>query len=331
MPEITEAKIMEAFGLEAPAADAGAGAQEQEPAAPAAEDYSPETETGAQEQEVAEPAAETDNADDHSEPTAGNADEEADPGQNPENKPLTPEQRRQNAARRRQQEQQAAIDQAVAQAIQAEQEKTNAMMQDFFSRMGLKDGRTGNAITTMEQFYDWKNYVDMEQLNSDLKSGKATAEQLSQMIANHPDVKLAQQVVRQTQQAQVQQQSAADQARIQTELTEIGKLNPEIKGVADLLTMPKAEEFKGYVAKGYGFLDAYKLSHMEEITNQKAAAARQQAMNNARSKDHLNATGSSRGGGAVAVPAQEMAMYRAFNPNATDAEIQAHYNKNKKP
>ena len=50
---------------------------------------------------------------------------------------------------------------------------------------------------------------------------------------------------------------------------------------------------------------------------------------NARSKDHLQATGNARGAGAVSVPKDEMAMYRLLNPNATEAQIQAHYNKHK--
>lgn len=333
MPEITEAKLYEAFGLEAPANDAGAGAQVQEPAAPAAEGSPTDTDVGAQVQELAEPAAVEDplDSDDHSEPPAGSAEiDDADPGQEPKNTSLTPEQRRQNAARRRQQEQQAAIDQAVNAALQTEREKNDAQLKDFFARMGLKNSQTGEAITSMEQFYEWKNKYDMEQLDKDLKSGKATAEQLSQMIANHPDVKLAQQVVHQTQQAQVQQKNEADQARITSELAEIGKLDPTIKVVGDLLEMPKADQFREYVDKGYSFLDAYRLANFETLTAQKAEAAKQNAMNNVRGKDHLNATGVSRGTGAVAVPAKEMVMFRAFNPKATEAEIRAYYKKYKK-
>ena len=53
-------------------------------------------------------------------------------------------------------------------------------------------------------------------------------------------------------------------------------------------------------------------------------------MNNARSKDHLKGMGPQRGQGSSPVPPDEMAMFRLLNPGATDAEIQAYYNKNKK-
>ena len=331
MPEITEAKLYEAFGLEAPAGDTGAGAQAQEIAEPAAEGAFTETGTGAQAQEVAEPAAaeETVEPEDHSEPTAGKAEDEADPGHNSGTNPQTPEERRKNAARRRQQEQQAAIDQAVSAALQAHKDQQEVQMKDFFERLGIKNSYTGETIKSMDEFYEWKNKFDMEKLNDDLKAGKATAEQLSQMISNHPDVKLAQQVVQQTQQEQAQRREADAHAVIEQEIAEIGKLNPGIKGIGDILAMSTAPQFREYVDKGYSFADAYRLANFESLTAQKADAARQQAINNTRGKDHLKATGGARGGGAVAVPAKDMAMFRAFNPNASEADIQAYYNKYK--
>ena len=80
--------------------------------------------------------------------------------------------------------------------------------------------------------------------------------------------------------------------------------------------------------KGNSFLDAYYLSHREEIAARQTQAARQQAQNLTRSKEHLTATGV-RGDGSAAVPAEDMAMFREFNPGATEAEIQACYNKYK--
>ena len=61
-----------------------------------------------------------------------------------------------------------------------------------------------------------------------------------------------------------------------------------------------------------------------------AEAARQQAMNNARGKDHLTGTGTPQGTGAATVPPDEMQAFKLFNPTATEAEITAWYNKHKK-
>lgn len=331
--ELTEARIYEAFGLEAPAADAGTGEQAQEVAAPASTAVQTGHEEGEREQEIAAPADGEDGQDPGTEPTDDGGDGGGDTGitgQGTGKEPMSPEQRRENAAKRRKQEQKAAVDQAVAEALQAEREKSARDLEQFFVRMGMKNTYTGEQIKTMDQFNSWKQQFDAEQLDKDLKSGTATAEQLRQMISNHPVVQQAQQVIEQSRQVQQAQQAAADQARIDDQLAQIQKLNPQIKSVADLLTMPKADTFKEFVAKGNDFISAYRLTFFEELTDRKAEAAKQQAINNSRGKDHLQAVGGARGSGALTVPAREMAMYRAFNPNATEAEIQAHYNKYKK-
>lgn len=328
MAEMTEAKIYSAFGLEPPAA--ADGAQVQEVADPAVQSGAADPEPtgdgvdGAQVQEVADPVVDP-------------AEPEGDPPAEPEGTPqgkqtLTPEQRRQNAARRRQEEQQKqqqAIDNAVAAAVQAEKQKNDAAMTDFFTRLGLKNSITGEPITSMEQFNAFKSAQNAAQLEQDLKKGKLTPQGLEQAISDHPLMKQAQAVIEKSQAAERQAQQIQDKARIDGELAEISKLDPSIRSVADLLAMDNSQEFYAHVKGGKSFLEAFKLTNFERLTQQKAQAAAQQAMNNARGKDHLTAVGNSRGAGAESVPAAEMAMYRKLLPNATEAEIQAHYNKYK--
>jgi len=134
---------------------------------------------------------------------------------------------------------------------------------------------------------------------------------------------------------QQEQQAAADeqrrqaeaQARVNAELAEIHKLDPTINTVEDLLSMPGAKAFYDLVRKGNSFLDAYRLANFDRLTTARAEAARQQALNNARGKDHLTGTGTPQGTGAATVPPDVKAEYLAFNPDATDAEIQKHYNR----
>ena len=330
MADITEAKIYEALGLQIPE-----GAQGQEPAAPASQTSPAATETGAQEQEPAAPASGNANSvqsgPDTQKPgavSADDADAGADPGQ--DRQPLTEQQRRENAARRRQQEMQSAIDQAVENALKAEREKQNQQLQGFFATAGLKNPATGEPITTMEQFTEWQKAHADAQLQRDLQAGKLTAEGLQKVMDTHPVIQKAQQLLDQQQAAQKAQQDAEDKARIDAELARISELDPSIKSVGDLLKMPTAEAFKSYVKKGYSFEDAFYLSNRERLEQQKVEAAKQQALNNTRSKDHLNPVGNSRGEGMVEVPADVLAYYRAINPHASEAEIQAHYNKNRK-
>ena len=325
MAEFTEKQVYEAFGL---------GAQGQEVAAPAAEPPTAEPEApaqadaGAQGQEVAAPAAESaDTPAGETEPTAADAESEtadtdADTDAGTEKQPQTPEQRRANAARRRQQEQQAAIDQAVA----AEREKQEAFMQTFFAEAGLKNTFTGQPITNKEDFDAGKKQFAENKLQQDLKAGKLTPEDIHKVVSEHPVVKQAGEAISRAETERQQAQAEAFRTKVAGELAEIQKLDPTIKTVEDLLKMPNAQEFYGYVKNGASFLKAFRMANEERLTAAKVEAARQQAISNTRSKAHLTATGNSRGGGAASVPTDELAVFRMFLPGASEAEIQAYYN-----
>lgn len=324
MPSITAERLYDAFGLTPPKEQ---GAQAQEPAAPAAEETTAPTDQGAQVQEpavpaavVTEPAPERDLQEPEENPNTS-----AGEGK-PDSEELTLEQRRANAARRRQQEQQAAIDQAVAAALQEEQKKTAAALEEVFAKAGLRNSFTGQDIKTIDELNAWHKQFVASQLQSDLRAGKLTPEAISALIEQHPAIQQAQALIDQNAEAQRQQAQAADKARIDNEIAEIGKLDPSIKGVTDLLSMPKAAEFKAYVDKGYSFLDAFKLTNMEAISTAKAERAKQEALNNSRGKNHMQATGNSGGAGAAPVPSGQLEMFRRMNPGKSDAEIQKFYN-----
>ena len=242
---------------------------------------------------------------------------------------MTEEQRKEAAAQRRRAETQAAIDKAVEEAVKAEKDRSKAEMDAFFAAAALKNTITGKPITNMEEFNAWKQAFEAAKLQKDLKAGRLTPEALQKAIEQTPAMQQVQQMVQRQDEQQRQQAQEAAQVRVDQEIAEIHKLDPSINTVKDLLTMPKAKEFYALVKKGNSFLDAFRLANFDTLAAKRADAARQQAMNNARSKDHLTATGGQRGAGAAQVPPDEMAMFRLINPGATDAEIQAYYNKQK--
>lgn len=331
MAEMTEAKIYEALGLEMPAPDTGANVQE--PAEPVqTQNTNASPIDGGNGQEIAEPAA----GDDitvpgtQSEPEPEDMNPEGDSGADGNNQPQTLEERHANAARRRQQEQQQAVDAAVAAARQDEQAKAAAAIKDLFEKTGMKNTITGAPITSMEELQAWQRDMRKAQIEKDLKAGKITPETLNQMIEDHPMVQKANEIRQQQETSQNQQAQAEARARIDGEIAEIGKMDPTIKSVQDLLNMPKAKEFYRYVQSGHSFIDAYKLSHFEELTQRNAEAARQQAQAAARGKEHLTVTGNPRNTGASTVPSEDMRLYRMMNPGASEADIQKHYNNYKK-
>ena len=203
------------------------------------------------------------------------------------------EQRRENAARRRREETRAAIQEAV------ESERTHARrdVEQVLRDAGLTNPADGTPITNLEQYRAWKEG-------------------------------------QQAQPAPQPQPNQAMEAQVEAELAQIRQLDPTIRTVADLLAMPRAREFYQLVKRGNSFVDAYRLANYDQITQmavdaarqQAAAAGRQQAQNLARSKDHLR-SGTQQGAGAATVPRGEMELFRAFNPQASEADIQAYYNR----
>lgn len=240
-------------------------------------------------------------------------------------KEQTPEQRREAAAARRRAEQQAAIDKAV----QEERERAKGEMAAFFKRARLKNTFTGEDIRTMEEFEAWEREFSASKIQRELKEGKLTPESLETMIDENPAVKRAKELIQQQEEAAQAAEASAAKARVDSELLEIQKLDPTIRSVEDLLHMPTAKEFYALVQKGNTFLDAFRLANFERLSAQTAEAARQQAQNLSRSKDHLTATTGQRGGGAISVPPDELKLFREMNPGASEADIQAYYNRYK--
>lgn len=243
----------------------------------------------------------------------------------------SPEERHQNAARRREAEKQAAIDEAVERAVAKERQENEQKMSALFHKAGLKNTLSGTSIESIADFEAWQNQWSAQRIERELADGKLSPEGLQEAISSNPVMKQAEELIKQQQEESRAQKEAAMKLKVEGEIKEIQKINPNIKNIEDLLKMDKAKEFYDYVQKGNSFLDAYRLSHFEEITAQKAAAAKQQAMSNARGKDHL-VPFQSRGGGNTDVPKDELNIFKAINPNATDSDIQKYYNeyKNKK-
>lgn len=122
----------------------------------------------------------------------------------------------------------------------------------------------------------------------------------------------------------------ADRARIDEQIRQIHELDPAIGGPGDLLALDRKEQFYAYVTKNnLSFADAYRLTYADRLTEARAAAEKQRALNLASSKNHLTPL-SQRGNGSLAVPDDEMALFRELNPGVADSEIQKYYNEYRK-
>ena len=306
------------------------GGNEQEAAAPAADQ---EQAQGEKETETAEPSEHQEQENNDSPPapdpkTAGGEGEVGDePPGTEEPKGQTAEQNAQFAAARRKAE--AERDTAVRQAIQNEQARHKAEMDAFFAAANLKNTITGAPITNMEEFNSWKAAFEATKLQRDLQAGKLTPEGLNKVISETPVIKKAEEIIRQSEDAARRAREQQARLKVDEQLREISKLDPSIRSLQDLAQMENYDVFYELVKRNNSLLDAFKLANYDALVQKAVASSRQAAVNSVQSKRHLSQT-TARGTGAVSVPADVMEQYRAFNPDATEAEIQAHYNRNHK-
>lgn len=285
------------------------GGNEQEVAAPATET---EEAQGAEDQEVAEPA-------EQEESTGGTEETGAEEGAE-----QTPEERSRFAAARRKAE--AERDAAVQKAKEDAQAEAQRVIDEAFKNSGLTNPYTKQPITSKAEYDAYRERFEAEKKARLLKKSGMTDEEFNQFVSELPEV-------RQAKQAQAAAEEAAKQAReqqarlkVDEQLREISTLDPSIKELKDIAKMETYPKFYELVKKGNSLTDAFKLANFETLNRSTAAASRQAAINAAQGKSHLAQT-ASRGTGAASVPADVKEAYRAFNPNATDAEIQQHYNK----
>ena len=238
--------------------------------------------------------AETPSDDNGTQETAGETQENAEEAQKP---PLTVQERANQAEGRR-------IREREARAYQAARERDSEIVRG----LGLTHPETNKPIETME---DLEAYAQ-ESRSKRLAAGQGTEDDVRQV---------ARQVLRE----EMRSASApAENPEVQRQLAQIRAMDPAMTDLGAILRSEAGEKFRGYVAKGLDFVDAYTLAAKDRL----ASLQSNRAAAKAGSKAHLNAT-KQQGVGALSVPSDQMELFRALNPGASDADIQRYYNADK--
>lgn len=284
---MTEIDYNAVFGFE--------GEKEQEPAAPA-----PEISEGEKEQEAADPAGESQAAEETDVP------EEDSSQQNERTNVQTDEENARYAAMRRKAEADA-------------EKRVKAELDRSIASLGLTDPYTNKPITNHAEMEAYRQRFVEEQRKEVQEKAGMSPEDYQRFVDSLPEV----------QAGKAAQQKVMDleiRAKIDSQMREIQMISPEIKSMEDLSKLDNFNKLYDMVGRGYELADAYKVLNYDRLTAKTAEAAKQKALNSIGGKDHLQPA-TPRGQGAVPVPADVVAEYRALMPEATDAEIQAHYNK----
>ena len=306
------------------------GGKEQEAADPAQSQE--EQAQGEEVQEAADPAEEDQ---DNTQQTTGaddQASEEDAGGEQPEGNTETGSEGAQDANARNAQfaaarrKAEAERDAAIAKAREDARAEAQRFIDEAFASSGMTNPYTKKPITSKAEYDEYRTRLEADRKARLLKKSGMSDDEFREFVQGLPEVK-------QAKEAQAAAETAARQAReqqaklkVEEQLKEISALDPSIQELKDLAKMETYPKFYELVKRGNTLTDAFKLANYEALTGRAAAASRQAAINSAQGKQHLSPT-TQRGAGAVSVPADVKAEYLAFNPDATDAEIQQHYNR----
>lgn len=191
---------------------------------------------------------------------------------------------------------------------------------------GYKNPETGKAIETMADYL--AAYAAQQRLaqEEELRQKGIDPQMLNELINNSPVVRQAQAAMQQTMKTEAERKLAED-------LKELGKIDPAIKGEEDLLNHPSYPQIYEYVSKhGLSLPDAYKLANYSTLSAKNTAAVKQAAINQAKGKQHLEATGNGMASNdnLVEVPAGLMSEYKKFYPGLSETDIKTKYNEHLK-
>lgn len=191
--------------------------------------------------------------------------------------------------------------------------RARAEMSATIQQVGIEKP-DGSLITSADEL---ESYVKAQR-DDRLAKGSPTEADINALIDER---------LRQTQQParQESQLSQSDRAQVDRQLAEIRQMDPEMRDLGAILQSEAGPKFRVLVEKGLDFVDAYKLAAETRLAKINANRAGAKGAG----KDHLMGT-SQRGAGALDVPADEMPLFKALNPDATDEEIRKYYNSDRK-
>lgn len=215
-------------------------------------------------------------------------------------------------------------------AVQKAREETRAEMQAELSEtikaLGMVNPYTKQPIVDKAGLDEYKQRFEIERQARFAKKAGMSDDEFKAFVEDLPEVREARAKAQQAEEAQKAVRAEQAKAEIERQIGEIRELDPTINSLEDLPKMENYDRFYDLVKRGNTLTDAYRLANFEKLTSRQTERAKAAALNQVASKSHLDRT-TTRGAGAVTVPADVIAEYRAFNPDATDAEIRAHWAK----
>lgn len=181
---------------------------------------------------------------------------------------------------------------------------------------------TGRNITNEAELRHYQEHFSKQEQERKLKESGLDKEMLNQMIAEHPIVKQAQEMVRAKETAETENFS-------RSEFDSLKKAYPDcgFTSIQDLQNTAEGMQALQLWAKTGSLTQAYRAIFADTIVQRRIAATKQGVLNDVASKGHI---GQARGatGEEFTLSKEEMSHWKGFFPNASESEIIAMAKKN---
>lgn len=198
--------------------------------------------------------------------------------------------------------------------------KQNDLVKGMFGK--FKNADTGKPIETVEDYIAAMEVQQRRQQEKELIEKGVNPKLIEEMIENSPAMREAKAVLEKSKQEEAQRAIDAD-------LKAITAMDSDIKSFADLENSENFQTILGYVKQnGLSLVDAYKLANSDKLLNKQTAAAKQAAINSAKSMSHLETTKgvSQPSKDFVPIPHAVLERWQEAYPSLTMEQLTQKYN-----
>jgi hypothetical protein len=200
--------------------------------------------------------------------------------------------------------------------------KINGINSEFKRLFGnIVNPVTGRNIESYTDYIQAVEYQRKEATNKMLQEKGIEPDVLERIINESPAIREAQQILEDNKKAEANRQLEAD-------LKVLSEIEPSIKTIEDVAKHESYEKVLAYVQNGLGLADAFKLANYDSLVTKKSEAVKQAAVNQAKSKNHMETTN----GVAVAsetlmpIPSGVLAKWKMAYPELSMEQLTKKYN-----
>ena len=200
--------------------------------------------------------------------------------------------------------------------------KINGINNEFKRLFGnIVNPVTGKNIESYSDYLQAVEYQRKEATNKMLQEKGIEPDVLERIINESPAIREAQQILEENKKAEANRQLEAD-------LKVLSEIEPSIKTIEDVAKHESYEKVLAYVQNGLGLADAFKLANYDSLVTKKSEAVKQAAVNQAKSKNHMETTN----GVAVAsetltpIPSGLLAKWKMAYPELSMEQLTKKYN-----